>query len=116
MKDFKNLFKCLFIFFIMLAVQCSNIAYAETTMSAETYFNRGLAKLELKDYYGAIADYTRAIELNPQYADAYNNRGYAKSNLKDYNGAIADMNEALRLDPDNGQVKYLKSLLMKVVK
>ena len=48
------------------------------------------AKDELKDYKGAIADYTKAIEIDPNYADAYNNRGIAKDELKDYKGAIAD--------------------------
>ena len=33
-------------------------------------------KGNLKDYYGAISDYTKAIELNPNFADAYNNRGF----------------------------------------
>ena len=28
--------------------------------------NRGVVKTELKDYYGAIADYTKAIEINPE--------------------------------------------------
>ena len=39
-----------------------------------------------------LADFNKAIELNPNYADAYYNRGNAKGNLKDYKGAIADFN------------------------
>ena len=31
----------------------------------EAYFGRGQAKFYLKDYYGAIADYTKAIDINP---------------------------------------------------
>ena len=32
---------------------------------SEPYFFRGLAKLNLDDFEGAIRDYTQAIELNP---------------------------------------------------
>ena len=35
------------------------------SQTAEYYYNRGLAKSDLQDYDGAIADYTKAIELNP---------------------------------------------------
>jgi tetratricopeptide (TPR) repeat protein len=40
-------------------------------------------KKTIRDTKGAIADYTKAIELNPQYADAYYNRGNTKSKLGD---------------------------------
>ncbi len=43
--------------------------------------NRGISKDELKDHYGAIADYTKAIELDPNFVDAYTNRGISKYNL-----------------------------------
>ena len=35
------------------------------------YNNRGVAKSELKQYKEAIADYDKAIELNPENAAAY---------------------------------------------
>ena len=40
-----------------------------------------MPKLNNGDYYGAIADYTKAIELNPDDAAAYYNRGIAKRSL-----------------------------------
>ena len=30
-----------------------------------------IAKDNLEDYYGAISDYSKAIEINPRFADAY---------------------------------------------
>ena len=58
----------------------------------QAYFNRIWNKGEIQDYYGAISDYTKAIEINPQY---YNNR----QNLKDYYGAISDYTKAIEIKP-----------------
>jgi tetratricopeptide (TPR) repeat protein len=67
--------------------------------TAEEYFVRGLSKASLEDYRGAIADFTKAIEIGPQDADAYLNRGFRKGRLKDYRGAIADFTRAIEIDP-----------------
>ncbi len=44
---------------------------------AEVYFNRGIEWNAKKERDKAIADYTEALHLNPQYREAYNNRGNA---------------------------------------
>src|SRR5262249_25621993 len=67
----------------------SNVAIA--------YDNRGLAYQAKREYDRAVADHTKAIELNPKYATAYNNRGIATG---DYDRAIADYNRAIELDPN----------------
>ncbi|PMB48039.1 hypothetical protein CEN41_02445 [Fischerella thermalis CCMEE 5330] len=55
------------------------------------------------DKQGAIADYTSAIKINPNYAKAYNNRGNARRLLGDKQGAIADFNTALKINPNLAQ-------------
>ena len=65
--------------------------------SAAFYYNRGVDKYKDGNYYGAIADYTKAIEINPRYADAYRNRGIAKENIGDMKGACADWRKASSL-------------------
>ena len=53
--------------------------------------------LALKDYYGAIGDYSKSIEIDPDYTSAYVNRGFVKYNLNDIGGACKDVKKAVRL-------------------
>lgn len=46
---------------------------------AQRYFNRGNAKIDHKDYAGAITLFDKGIENNPEFAWAYLNRGIAKN-------------------------------------
>ena len=64
---------------------------------AAAYYNRGRAKRSLEDYKGAIADYTKAIELDSDDANAYFYRGDAKEMLGDFNGACEDWKIAVSL-------------------
>ena len=68
----------------------SNALIDNSTISAEEYFDRGYAKTELEDYEGAIDDYTKAIEIDPNYYNAYIRRGTLKWQLGDYTGAEED--------------------------
>ena len=43
-------------------------------------------------------DYTKTLELNPEYTDVYINRGVAYSERKEYDRAIADYTKAIELD------------------
>ena len=51
-------------------------------------------------YGAAISEYSRAIELKPDFAAAYNNRGYAAYSKYDGTDALPDLNRALQLRPD----------------
>ena len=77
---------------------------------ADGYNNRGIAKQAKGDLEGAIADFNRAIELNPRDAQAYNNRGNPKQDKGDLEGAIADYNRAIELDPKYAKAYYNRGL------
>ena len=64
------------------------------------YCGRGTAKGNKGDYDGAIADFDRAIAINPNYAEAYYNRGLVKAEQGDYDGAIADYDRAIAINPN----------------
>jgi serine/threonine protein kinase len=62
--------------------------------------SQGLARYSLKDYQGAIAAYTEAININSNDFKSYNNRGLARSDLGDKKAAIEDYNQAIKIDPN----------------
>ena len=64
------------------------------------------------DFSDAIEDYTKAIELDPDYADAYNNRGYAYYLLEQYGKALNDYDKAIELDPNYEKTIYLRKMLL----
>ena len=65
-----------------------------------SYLNRGFAYGDLGQPEKAISDYTKAIEINPNYGEAYYNRGIEYDNLKQRDRAIADYNRAIEINPN----------------
>jgi tetratricopeptide (TPR) repeat protein len=68
-------------------------------LTAQEYFEQAYARAA-KDPKGAIADYSEAIRLNPEFAVAYYNRGLARRQTGDHEGASADEAEATRLESE----------------
>jgi len=92
---------------IILLLLTFTISYCSYSQSDATdYIIKGNAKLKLKDYKGAMQDYNKAIDLDPEYKIAYFGRGTAKVKLKDYSGAIKDYNKAIDLDPEFKNAYY----------
>jgi Trypsin-like peptidase domain/Tetratricopeptide repeat len=67
---------------------------------ASDYYVSATNKKEEENYQGAIADYTKAIALDPKFAKAYNDRSLIYIYLKRNNEALADVNQAIQLDPN----------------
>lgn len=91
---------------------------AETALHpAQLALEQGDQEAGRKSYDQAIADYTRAIQLKPDFAEAYNNRGlaYALKSKNQMQKAIADYGQAIRLRPayafayNNRGVAYMAS-------
>ena len=66
---------------------------------AEEYFRQSAEKANLEDYPGAIADYSKAIEINSNIAIYYSYWGNTKVSHQDYIGAIIDYTKAIEIDP-----------------
>ena len=77
----------------------------KTNDKANFYYERGLEKKVLGDYKGALIDYSKAIQLNPNDSDFYYSRGWlrAKSEVRDLVGAASDFIKLNRLEPNNVQ-------------
>ena len=67
---------------------------------AETYYNRGLAHSKNGELDKAIENYTKAIELKPDYADAYYNRGGTWLRIGEREKAKSDLATARNLGVD----------------
>ena len=64
------------------------------------YNNRGIDYGEKGEYDLAIKDFTKAIELEPDYVPAYNNRGVVYRSKDEHDLAIEDCNTAIELKSD----------------
>src|SRR5258705_11188169 len=65
--------------------------------TAADYNNRGIAKVGKGDFDGAIADYSRALELDPKFAAAYPTRGISNQSRSHLGEALTDYNQSLDL-------------------
>ena len=73
----------------------------------ETHQAQATEKREKGDLKGAIAAYTKAIELSPPNTALYYMRGVTYSDLKEYQHAFEDFTKGLELDPQNESLRFL---------
>jgi len=62
---------------------------------------RGFIRTDQGEERLAIAEFTRIIDLKPDYADAYWLRAVSHENLNDYSSALADYDQLARLRPND---------------
>lgn len=80
-------------------IESERAAKAPPRSLAVAYYNRGYAYDDKGDYDRAIADYSRAIELDPNYAKAYGERcGVRAMSNRDLKLALADCDKAMALN------------------
>ena len=71
----------------------------QQSKSAKEYFDSGLVRLQKEDVDGAIADMTKAIELNPRHVDAFFIRGQCLLLKGDRDRALLDYDKVIELAP-----------------
>ncbi|MEO1287028.1 MAG: tetratricopeptide repeat protein [Chloroflexota bacterium] len=69
----------------------------EAKIEAEQAYELGTMQGHTGQIRASIGSYTRAIELNPDFADAYNNRGLAHRLLGQYHVAVEDLTKAIEI-------------------
>ncbi len=70
--------------------------------SAAIYFRLGIVHAKMKDFRASVADFNKAIDLNPELVEAWINRGTSYYYLDELSAAESDLRKALQLSPEEG--------------
>jgi len=85
--------------FLLLLIACT--AHAQEPVSADDFSQRGISRFEKNDLEGAIADFTKAIEMNGhELGFCFYFRGIALYRRGHLDEAIADLSKAITLKPN----------------
>lgn len=67
--------------------------------TADDYYEQGLLHYQKRDWEGAIAAFTQAIQINPGDRDAYYRRGFAHCKLEEAQASNLDFSHSSALHP-----------------
>ena len=83
----------------------------EEPQDAEGFHARGNRYSRNGAYERAIADYSRAIEMDGAFAEAYYDRGFSFYEMARYEEAIADLTRAIEVNPEAARYYGQRSLV-----
>jgi tetratricopeptide (TPR) repeat protein len=86
---------------------------AEVPESYAAHDNLGHAlREENGDLEGALAEFDRALAINPRHAESYNERGHTLVLMGRREEGLRDLNRAIELDPDHWLARYRRGMLL----
>jgi tetratricopeptide (TPR) repeat protein len=87
---------------------CSEVDNPENTIAKIGFYLCGRAEIKARDgrYEEAVADYSEAIQLVPEYQRAFYGLGQAEANLGHHRAAIAAYSRAVDIDPKDYMAFY----------
>ena len=97
--------------FLTVSLCCGEAWGVFDKAGAVVHHAKGLIYNEKGQWDKAIAEYNKAIELNPEYADAYNNRGLAYLDLAQFDHGCQDLQKACELGLCKGLVWARRQVL-----
>ena len=83
---------------LLLLIAIPLTATAQRTQSAKKYVKQGIERFSRNDIVGAIAEYDRAIGIDPKNAELHYYWGLAYHAINDVSQASAKWNRVLQLD------------------
>ncbi len=81
-----------------------------------SYLNSGDSHFIENNYELALADYNKAIKINPENYHAYLHRAALYKEQKEYDLALRDYSEAIKIDPKEQHVYWNRAALYKQLK
>ncbi|MCI0342205.1 MAG: protein kinase, partial [Planctomycetales bacterium] len=69
---------------------------------------RAHARFLIRDWSGAVEDYTETLRLRPGRPELFANRASARFERRDFAGAIEDADRALTEQPSNAMARYVR--------
>ncbi len=79
----------------------------------DAYYYRGRAKIHccrIYNFHDGIADFDKAIELDPDHTSAYIYRAITQIAMEKYDGAANDLDKTIEIEPDNEIAPILHEL------
>lgn len=91
------------------AMNAYNDAVREFPNLPLVYNNRGFFQQSIGKLDGAILDFTKALELDPQFLEAISNRGFVQMNQGNYEAAENDFTQSLTINAAQPSVLSLRA-------
>ncbi|MDJ0744518.1 MAG: DnaJ domain-containing protein [Xenococcaceae cyanobacterium MO_167.B27] len=79
---------------------------SESTTPAQRFYYQGIIKSQKKQYQNAIAEYTKAIQIDPRFIDAYLKRCEMHYKLGDHQKILDDCYQIITINPSVAKAFY----------
>jgi len=101
------IFKC-FILGLFFVLGSCELNTSDKIEESQKYFEEGKLNLENENYYGALKNFDKSIELDPENSEAYFSRAQAKEGVDNINGMFADLDKCIELNPSKIEAYHIR--------